>query len=239
MIPRIASSAAPKLDGKGVKVDDLGRLTGEWAEAVQNDNSGAPLLIDNLIIDVDAEAADGSPFRRWAAMHDGSYLYVLVIVDDNGDRHRDSGTSLAQDDSLELFLDGDNSKSTRYDDNDFHRLIPLQLAGKDRQAANSGDIAGPNSSRSPLGLKFTTGIGSGPKGLRRKNWEQDVYELRIDLESAGIDTNAPIGFELQVNDDDGGKNRESKWAWKHPSRADRDVDGTVSNPALMGTVVLE
>lgn len=238
VIPRVAASAVPVIDGSNVIFDSAGNFSGEWAEAIQTDNSGAILYIDNLIIDTDAEAADGSAFRRWAALHDGTYLYVVVSVDDNGNRHRDSA-DLAQDDSLELFIDADNSKSSMYGADDFHRLFPVQLAGADKQSATSGDVAGPNSTSAPLDVTFATGPGIGPRGIRRRPFEQDVYELRIELASAGINVDAAFGFELQVNDDDGGDDRESKWAWYLPSRTTIDVDGTVSNPSLMGTLVLE
>ncbi len=239
VVPRIATGSAPDIDGDGVTINAAGELTGEWAAAIQSDNSGAALHINNLMIDIDAEAADGTPYRRWAAMHDGTYLYVMVTVDDNGDRNRDSGALIYHDDSLELFLDGDNSKAQSYDENDFHRILPVQLAGADKQSATSGDVAGNNSSQATLGFSFATGPGIGPDGLRRANYEQDVYELRIDIASAGIDLDAPFGFELQVNDDDGGGTRDSKWGWKHPSRTNSDADGTYRNPSLMGTLILE
>lgn len=138
-----------------------------------------------------------------------------------------------------MFIDGDNSKSGVYGADDFHRLFPVQLAGADKQSATSGDIAGPNSTSVPLDVTFATGPGIGPRGFRRPRFEQDIYELRIELASAGIDVDAAFGLELQVNDDDGGGDRDSKWAWHLPSRTTADVDSTVSNPSLMGTLVLE
>jgi hypothetical protein len=239
VVPRIATSDAPKIDGNNVAIDSDGQLTGEWAAAVQFDSSGALLLIDNLIIDINAENPDGTPYRRWAAMHDGTHLYVVVIVDDNGDRQRDSLSDLTQDDSLELFLDGDNSKSSSYGSDDFHRIFPVRLPGIDKRSANKGDVAGPNSSPTGLIVTFATGPGNGPDGIRRARFEQDVYELKIDLSSAGINTNEAFGFELQINDDDGGDGRDSKWAWKHVSRSTSDVDGTIDNPSTMGTLKLE
>jgi hypothetical protein len=239
VVPRIASSSAPLIDGQNVTINSQDELTGEWSAAIQVDNSGAPLTINNLIIDVDADVADGTPHRRWAAMHDGEYLYVLVLVDDDGQRERDSAASLINDDSLEIFLDGDNSKSQSYGIDDFHRIVPGRLAGADKQSASTGDIAGPNSSAAELLLDFATGPGMGPDGIRRFRFEQDVYEIRIQLESANIDTDAPFGFELQVNDDDDGNTRDAKWAWKHVSSQGADIDDTISNPSLMGTVLLE
>lgn len=239
IVPRIASSDAPIIDGSNVTMSNRYDLTQEWAAATQTDNSGAELVIENLMIDSDAEdaATDGTPFRRWGAMHDGTYLYVVVVVDDNGDRRRDSGSDLVNDDSLELYIDGDNSKSTSYGSDDFHRILPGKLAGADKQSASSGDIAGPNSS--DLDITFATGPGIGPRGIRRSRFEQDVYEIRISLDDAGIDPDEAFGFELQINDDDGGGERNGKWGWKHPAGNGTDVDGTLSNPSLMGTLKLE
>ncbi len=238
VVPRIATSAAPTIDGLGVTMDTNYNLTGEWAAAIQTDGSGAPLVIENLMIDIDAEETSLAPYRRWAAMHDGTYLYIVVVVDDNGDRNRDSLSELTEDDSLEMFFDGDNSKSTQYGSDDFHHIFPVQLAGVDKRSATSGDVAGSNSAEG-LNVLFATGPGIGPRGIRRARYEQDVYELRIRLSSAGIDTDEAFGFELQINDDDGGDARDSKWGWKHPARQDSDVDGTSSNPSLMGTLKLD
>ena len=241
IVPRISQSNAPVIDGLNVTEGTNRQLSGEWAAAVQSDISGAPLGIANLMIDINAEANGSTPLRRWAAMHDGRYLYVLVTVDDNGQRQRDSGSELIDDDSLELFLDADNSKSLNYDINDFHRIMPLRQAGTDASeiGVSSGDMAGSNSSTAPLAIDFSTGPGTGPDGLRRAIHAQDVYELRIELESAGISSDAPFGFELQINDDDDGLQRDLKWGWKHPARQTTDVDNTRNNPSLMGTLVLE
>ncbi|MFK7995873.1 MAG: sugar-binding protein [Granulosicoccus sp.] len=241
MVPRISEANAPVIDGLGVTLGADNKFSGEWARAVQSDTSGTTLLIDQLMIDINAEDTNSLPYRRWAAMHDGRYLYVVVIVDDNGQRYRDSGASLNDDDSLELFLDADNSKSVRYGDNDYHRIFPLREAGAraSKSGVSTGEAVGPNSSRKPLIVNFATGPGIGPDGLRRWNYEQDVYELRLDLESAGISTDAPFGFELQVNDDDDGMGRDSKWGWKHPNRINSDVDNTIVDPSFMGTLKLE
>lgn len=238
VVPRIAASAAPTINGKGLELLGInGELVGEWAAAVQTDNSGAPLYINNLLRANNADESDGSPYRRWAAMHDGINLYILVLADDDGNRHRDSGASLDQDDSLELFLDGDNSKSQSYDANDFSRLFPLQLAGVDKQTTSTGDVAGSNSSTAALSINFATGPGIGPDGIRRRRYEMDVYEIQINLASAGIDVDKPFGFELQINDDDNGGSRNSRWAWKQAS--DTAPELVHQNPSLMGTLVLE
>ena len=241
-VPRISRSDAPDIDGRGVVTGPDGRFGGEWGAAVQVDSSGRPLGVNNLMIDVDADAPDGTPWRRWAAMHDGKYLYVLVTVDDDGARIEDSAT-IWEDDSLEVFIDGDRSRNAFYgDDDDWHVLMGLLAPGTIR-TSNSNDVEGwepgPFSSGEGLELDFATGPGIGPDGLRRPRHEQDVYELRIELKSANIDVGRPFGFELQVNDDDDGGTRDSKWGWAHPSRVIVDVDFTYVNPSYMGTLLLD
>jgi len=241
IVPRISKNNVPEIDGYGVFVDSNGQLAGEWAHAVQTDMSGALLTIENLMIDLNAEATASVPYRRWAALHDGRYLYLLVTIDDDGQRHRDSGNDVTDDDSLEIFLDADNSKSNTFDANHFHKLVPVKNAkhGASTLAGRSGIINGPNSSQAPLTIDFATGSGTGPAGLRTAQHAQDIYELRIDMLSAGISSDVPFGFELHVNDDDDGGVRDAKYGWHHPARQSADVDSTRSNPALMGTLLLE
>jgi len=244
-VPRIARSDAPRIDGRGVRLDDNGALLDEWAAAVQVDAGGAPLGIDTLMIDRGAEAPSGTPWRTWGAMHDGEYLYVVVVVEDDGQRLADS-SSFDQDDSLELFLDGDGSRRGAYvDSNDYHLIVPLLEPGTQalQKRPNANGIAGyrdgPASTGRGIVLDFVTGPGIGPDGLRRARFERDVYELRIALDSVDVRPGRPFGFELQVNDDDDGGARDGKWGWAHPPRDGRDVDGTVTDPSLMGTLLLD
>ena len=148
-----------------------------------------------------------------------------------------------KDDTVEIFIDGDNSKQSTYENsNDFQYLIPL-LKQNTSLANNEIDgriSIGPFSSDAGLGIRFSTGPGIGPDGIRVARWEQDVYELAIPIADAGIVIGSPFGFEVQLNDDDDGGDRDSKWGWFHPSRSDgEDTDLTYMNPSIMGTVVLE
>jgi len=238
LIRRIAREDAPGIDGLDVVRADDNFWVGEWANATQRDANGNRLLIDQLMVDGGTDEATGEAWRYWAAAHDGEYLYVLVVVDDDGQRHRDS-PAVWNDDSLELFIDGDNSKASTYGADDFQRLIPLTAPGETRRSIDTGIVNGFFSSQEPLDIEFATGPGVGPRGIRRPRFEQDVYELRIELDSAGIVPGRPFGFELQVNDDDDGGNREAKWGWAHPARTDEDIDGTYLDPSLMGTALLE
>jgi len=244
-VPRIASARAPEIDGRGVTMGNDGTLTGEWAGAIQVDSGGSPLGIDALMIDLGAEAPSGTPWRSWGALHDGEYLYVVVVVEDDGQRLADS-TRYWENDSIELFLDGNHSRLSEYGDADDHHLIlpllePGTTAGQKRPNANDigGWQTGPASTGQGLQLDFVTGPGVGPDGLQRPRFERDVYEMRIALDSIGVRAGQPFGFELQVNDDDDGGTRDSKWGWAHPARVDVDVDFTYLDPSFMGTMMLD
>lgn len=244
IVPRISVIDAPAIDGMNVTTDNQNQLTGEWAQAVQSDTRGATLSIENLLINNDAENVGNGPYRRWAAMHDGRFLYVVVLVDDNGKRYRDSGNVLFDDDSLELYLDADYGRSTTVDNNHFHRQFPLRAPGGNDNATSktgvtSGDLQGPGSSTAPLPIDFATGPGIGPDGLRRANFEQDVYELRIPLEAAGISSDSPFGFELHINDDDDGQTRDSRWGWMQSVTGDAGIDEGLPARPSMGVLMLE
>ncbi len=242
LVPRISRSQAPKIDGLGVELNSENNLDGEWAAAVQYDNSGALLSIDRLMIDNGADVPDGTQIRRWAAMHDGKNLYILVMVDDVGAIYGDS-VEAWMDDNIEIFIDGDNSKLQDWgDDDDFHYLIPLlQLDTEEANNEFEGRFRpGPGSRDLELDLEFTTGPDKGPDGIRFPNFEQDVYEVAISIDSADIELGEEFGFEIQVDDDDNSGDRDSKWGWFHPSMQNGiDTDTTYLNPSVMGTLVLE
>ena len=237
IVPRVASGSVPVIDGKGISALGVnGELIGEWAAAIQVDNSGASLLIDNLQFSQDTDETAGSSRRTWAAMHDGLYLYLLVLVDDAGDRHRDSGSAISEDDSVEIFLDGANNKSQRYDANDFNQLFPLQLSGDDGQSTTSSVVGSTSASAPALSIRSATGPGNGPASLVTPETRQDVYEIRIGLTSAGVNIDEALGFEIMVNDDDGGGDANAQWSWKLPSGSTGDLH---QQPSLFGTLVLE
>jgi len=242
-IPRISASNAPEIDGLGViELASDGSLLGEWSAAVEVDDNGVILGINNLMIDDGTvEESDGDPHRRWAAMHDGTRLYILVLVDDIGLRFGDS-TNIWDDDAVELYIDGDNSKlATWGDDDDFQFLISMLTSDGDANISTESGarvIRGRQSSDDSIDLEFATGPGIGPDGIQFPRFEQDVYELSFDLEDAGITIGEDFGFELQINEDDNGNGRDAKWGWFHPSRNGTDTDTTFQIPSVMGTVVL-
>lgn len=64
-----------------------------------------------------------------------------------------------------------------------------------------------------------------------------------DQETDAIDVTIgqPFGFDIQIDDDVDGGDKEARYAWKHPSKRPdgADVNNTVNDPSFMGTVVLD
>jgi hypothetical protein len=151
----------------------------------------------------------GLSFR---ALYDADNLYVFMSVKDET-LVRDSGNDWWQDDSFELYIDGDNSKGQTYDgvnDQGFH------------WSYNEATILDPD----PLGWETMAAV--------RTAYGIDL-EVAIPIEKLGITPVAghKIGIEMQWNEDDDGGLRGFKV--QHFS----DVDEAWQNPSYMGTAELE
>jgi len=115
-IPYIDPADAPTIDGTFEAI---------WGGGSSVDWLGNSLKIDNLIQDNNAVVPDGQSGFEWTALHDGEYLYLMISGEssDNATLNADS-TILWRDDSLGLFIDGDNSKLDSYDGiNDYNWSI--------------------------------------------------------------------------------------------------------------------
>ena len=228
-LPFIDPEDAPDIDGE---------YDGIWNQAQFRDRNRFRLDIDNLMIDQGATRLDGNTEYRWAAMHDGANLYLLVFAEGaNGQTpFGDSMPDVWNDDVLEIFLDGDNSKTQDYDGvNDFQLILPLtpfgELAENGSDVDNARFLLGFNSAPlDPSSFEFATCICDGA---------QQLYEVRIDLAAVGIQVDRTFGFELQLDDDRDGGLREVKWGWFHPSRDNNDVDNTKDSPQFMSTMRLQ
>lgn len=230
-----ASTGTPIIDG----VFD----EGPWGAATMLDASGSRLRINHLMMEQrdlsgledndDVYEKDLRPWHTWHAMYDEKYLYLLVEVTQDVYPTCDSKDPW-DDDDLNIYWDGDNSKGDKYDGvNDYHLLIPLFERGAECLNFNSNGrmINGVNSASLSRGddLRYATG----PSGTNAY-----IYEVRIGLKKAGITAGKIFGFDVHVDDDDDGGDRDQKWGWKHPSRKGSDVDETYIKPSVMGNVIL-
>ncbi|MBT1690595.1 sugar-binding protein [Dawidia soli] len=159
---------------------------------------------------------------RWRALYNSTNLYFLVEVND-ATRMNDSGGNWWEDDVVEIFIDGNNSKGTSYDGaNDF------QLGFRWNDTAVK---AGGNSVTNTAGINFAMyAAGAGY-----------VLEVAIPWSTIGVTPalGNTIGLDVQVDDDDNGGTRDAQMAsfatnttaWQNPS-----VFGTVYLTSCGGPV---
>ena len=214
-----------------------GRYDSLWNTSQFEDQDDNELLIDKVQIDKSV-IQPGEPDRRyrWAGMHDGQYLYLMVFAELSGAQTPFGDSLLAyDDDAIDIFLDGNNSKGTSYDGvDDYHAIITL-LSEQGTGSANSTSTA---NTRFELGdrsapidvsaFEFTTCI-------CRATGEQQIYEVKLDLQQAGIPIGESFGLDIQLNNDVNGGERDAKWAWHNNT----GEDDTWRFPIRMGTARLE
>lgn len=226
-IKRIAAANAPVING---------RYEDAWDSAEFDDTSGIQLDVDNLMINQGAIRPDGQDDgfgkMRWFAMHDDINLYLFVLGEniDIANVVRDSGNAVSQDDALNIYLDGDNSKGQSYDGvDDRHIQIPLAFNGAGGFEDNNSDfVAGANSAALPA-FDFHTCVCT---------VGQHTWEVSIPMAAFGISPNSLFGIDIQIDNDHDGTLRDAKWGWFHPSRAnDTDTDNTWINPSFMGIAI--
>ena len=146
-------------------------------------------------------------------MWDNTNIYVLVNVTDDI-KMNDSGLDYYKDDAVELFFDIGNDKSTTYGNNDAQFTF--------RWNDNT--------------------IYSGPVGRSIANVQFQMiatatgYTLEAKIPWATIQgspaTDQLLGFDVQINDDDNGGERDGKLAWASTT------DNAWQNPSLFGVAKL-
>lgn len=219
------NETAPVIDGR---YDSL------WSNAQFLDQQRNALNIDELMLDDGVTVPGENREYRWAGMHDGEHLYLLIFAE-KGDQQTPFGDSVLayNDDAIDIFWDGDNSKLASYDGvDDFQAIIAL--------LSNAGDGT-PNQSGS-ADTRFELGDRSAPIDDAAFEFavclcagDQQIYEVKLDLAAAKIPVDSTFGFEIQLNNDVNGGVRDAKWAWFDKSGA----DNTWRFPLRMGTARLE
>ena len=156
---------------------------------------------------------------KWRSSWDDDHLYVWVDVNDDK-LVQDSPHSWA-DDSIEIYLDLDNSRGEKYDGNND---LKLSFRMKDKSVVIDGVKSRVNSRNIANNIGFVmTALTKGYRLEAAIPW--DILKVKPRL-------NQHIGFEVQVNDDDTGKNRDGKIAWN------AKVDKAWKNPKMFGKLVL-
>lgn len=216
---------APVIDGQ---YDSL------WNNAQFLDQNRLPLNIDKVLLDVNVVQDGEDRQYKWAGMHDGTYLY-LMIFGEAGALQTPFGDSVFafNDDAVDIFWDGNNSKGLGYDSvDDFHAIIALLS----KNGAGSPNFSGSLETRFELGDRSTPIDGSNIDfAVCLCAGDQQLWEVRINLEAAKIPLDQTFGFEIQLNNDVDGEDRDAKWAWFDES----GEDSTWRFPSKMGTARLE
>lgn len=211
-----------------------GRYDAIWNNAQFLDSDRNALNIDKLMIDRGVTEPDEDRKYKWAGMHDGRYLYLLIFGEQGEDQTPFGDSTLDyNDDAIEVFWDADYSRQLLYDGvDDFHVVIPLLSAG-DAPTENRSDI---DTARFSLGANSTPIERSAVDfGVCLCSGSQQIYELRIDLAVAKIPLDTIFGFEIQIDNDVNGGERDAKWAWFD----DTGGDNTWRFPFRMGSARLE
>jgi hypothetical protein len=172
---------------------------------------------------------DGS--LEFACVADDKYLYVAVkIWDDEKCVDEDKGDSVYKDDSIELYVDGDNSKSNEYEADCSQITIGRYNIGEDPEdpmlngyRGGSGNGTPANQSGTKAAVVDTNYGWAVEAALPFKTWNIELAD------------GAAIGFNVQLNDDDDGVDRDHKLSWSEKEREGGET--AYLNPAVFGELV--
>lgn len=230
-----------QIDPNNAPIIDGSWDTSIWPNAQFLDRNRERLGINNLMVDQGATQLDQEPTYRWGAMHDGTNLYLMMFTESVRVGQTPTSDSLMayQDDAIDVFIDGDNSKADNYDGvNDFHMIIPIfekdTLIPNNSRSLASRDENGINALPIPAGVEYAA------CHCNDSSIGEFTLEMKIPLTEVGITVGQPFGIEIQYNDDKDGGERDAKWGWFHPSKTltGQDVDFTWQDPKFMGTAEL-
>jgi len=141
-------------------------------------------------------------------------IEVTVVVEDDVAGLTDSGPARRyDDDSVEIFIDGNNSKGNNYDGQDDYQFIFLA----------DGDNTNPRVKGPAMPPSLTSNVVPANFGY--------VLDVFIPCEEVGIENGQPFGINVEVNDDDDGDGRDAKFSWV----AKEGVDQSWVLPRKFGT----
>ncbi|MBM7563660.1 sugar-binding protein [Paenibacillus sacheonensis] len=186
-------TADPVEDGSlapGVAVSD--RAAAE--PTIDGELSEPGWAVNNRVEKMITGASDNNV--TFGSMWNDDKLFVAMKVLDANLVNDTAGALTYQDDSIELYLDGDNARGSVFGTDD-HQIT---LGWHDEQLSVGGDIAGITFAQKDIDGGFTV-------------------EMAIPWSGIGIQppaNNAVIGFDAAYNDDDGGNGglRQSQLMWR-------------------------
>jgi hypothetical protein len=138
---------------------------------------------------------------------------IVNVIDDVSPLVDSAASRRYDDDSVEIFIDGNNSKGSNYDGWDDYQFIFLS-DGNNNAPLEKGRA-------SPAGL--TSSVLTTANGYK--------LTVFIPREEVGIQHGQPFGINVEVNDDDDGGGRDAKLTWIGLE----DVDRSWILPRAFGT----
>jgi len=163
---------------------------------------------------------------------DSPYLYVgIKIWDDEKVVDEDVGENVEKDDSVEVYVDGDNSKPSEYEKDVSQITIGRYNIGGDPENPKLNSFKGGNGAGTP----------ASETGTKAAVVDTDygwAVEAALPFEAWNIeykDGNV-IGFNVQLNDDDDGGGRDHKLSWSAAERASGEA--AWKDPSVFGELKL-
>ena len=120
---------------------------------------------------------------------------IVNVIDDVSPLVDSAASRRYDDDSVEIFIDGNNSKGSNYDGWDDYQFIFLSDGNNDAPLEKGRST--------PAGLESSVMVTA------------NGYQLTVLLprKEVGIQHGQPFGINVEVNDDDDGGGRDAKLAW--------------------------
>lgn len=184
----------------------------EWGKAVDNDSYGYSLNLGNLLVDNTGRNNQYNYSNSYfEMMHDGEYLYVKITIgnEELDDWFNDS-VDIWDDDAVELYFDVGYDQSSEFGDDDFQRLFRFRDDVADTTIDGYYAASG-------METDYVT-------SYRHENSAsavyQQLYEIRVNLSSIGLEPGDTFGLEVAVDTDNDGGERDFKWGWWAPVGTD-------------------
>lgn len=154
-------------------------------------------------------------FGKWEGKWDENYLYLAVRVYDES--IKSDSENPEDDDSIEFYIDADNSRQASYDGKNDYRMT---FAWGRKQVILDSKSPQTISPELTYELKTTA--------------DGYVLEAKIPWKMLGVNigVKSRVGIEVQVNDDDDGGSREQKISWLARE------DNAMNDPRLLGVVLI-
>jgi hypothetical protein len=165
---------------------------------------------------------------KFATIADDKFIYVAAeITDEEIQKGGDTACNVWKDDSIEIYIDGENDKAQSYDQNDAQITVGADVIGVKPEVKVLKDLLG-----------GCVGITQGPSTetiatgeVTKEGWN---VEIAIPLNNSGWNIKPKdgltIGFNVQYNDDDDGGDRDHKLIWC--VRELQQGEGSWQNPSL-------